>query len=464
MAILYILLIINLLNITQTYIVIKLRRYMPIKEESNTMLLGSFINQRIKNVYTTEIYMGDPSQSIPGFLNMDQYGFILSNSECPHSVFYYKEKSKTFSYSTNKKISNYYKMIDTLSFYSTIDSTNHDIKVNNFEITSDNDLNGAQCFFIGMELLMNSEEKEINIIDELHHRKIINSYFYEYQINDEDEVYLIMGLNEDYENNKKYKFIKPMSIPYSNDIKLKWGLIFQSLHLNNSNLQYDKDIKVELDINCGCILGNSDFKDYFKKFLTNNGIIVEPKKYEEDYYVYFFKKNIKNLDKLENFNIEFYHKELNFNFNYKELILEKNDGYYFLIAFGNDFRNHWKFGFPFFKKYHFIFNHDSKTMGFLFPNEYLDYDINNNNNNDNNNKRNHTKQSNEKIINNSNSFSLKSFLIIFLSILFIIAIILFFGILIGRKIFGARKSKVNELVELYDYKSADKSKAIINQE
>jgi len=58
-----------------------------------------------------------------------------------------------------------------------------------------------------------------------------------------------------------------------------------------------------------------------------------------------------------------------------------------------------------------------------------------------------TKKKNSKIV-----------FIIILGVLFIAVLILLFGILIGKKIFSVRKIKVNELLELYDYKSKDSEK------
>ena len=46
---------------------------------------------------------------------------------------------------------------------------------------------------------------------------------------------------------------------------------------------------------------------------------------------------------------------------------------------------------------------------------------------------------------------------IILLIIFAFLLILFFGILIGKKFFGSRKLKVNELLELYDYRASSKS-------
>lgn len=51
--------------------------------------------------------------------------------------------------------------------------------------------------------------------------------------------------------------------------------------------------------------------------------------------------------------------------------------------------------------------------------------------------------------------SSKIICIVILGLVFAGVIILLFGILIGKKIFSVRKVKVNELLELYDYKAKD---------
>ena len=313
-------------------------------------------------------------------------------------------------------------------------------------------------------------------MDELHKKKYIKTYFYEYKIYNEDEIYLFLGLEDNFENDNKYKFIKPMIIPYTQNIKLKWGMTFQNIILYDYGIPYEKETKVELDINYGCLLGNSEFKEYFKNYLKYHGISLDPKRYEKDYYVYFFQKNMTKFNVIKNINLNFYHKELNFNFsfNYDDLILEKDNGYYFLIAFEYGFQSNWKFGFPFFKKYHFIFNHDSKIMGFYCPNGCSDnmednenynkskdnIDDNKNDNNYNNSLELNNNNNENKDIRNKkeNKLNFKMILIIFLGIIFAVIIILFFGICIGKKLFGVRKNKVNELLELYDYSSSNSNK------
>ena len=78
----------------------------------------------------------------------------------------------------------------------------------------------------------------------------------------------------------------------------------------------------------------------------------------------------------------------------------------------------------------------------------------------NNNTNGILKNNNKELINEEENrkFGFKIVIIMFFGIIFIVAVILFFGIFIGKKMFGVRKNKVNELLELYDYSSADKKK------
>ena len=476
MSIYLIFLFIQILNEVQSNIVIKFKKLYPIHEEPKNMAIGEFVIKRIANEYATEINIGEPPQKIPGFLRTKKYEFLISNDFCPQKAYYFKEKSKSFSYPTTLKDYNYVKISETLHFYSSPESKDYDVKIKNYTIHSRGEIIGSQCFYIGTQLLINRDEKGTNLIDGLHKKKYIKSYFYEYKIKNDDEMFLVLDLEDDFENTKKYKFIRPLITPYTYVINHRWGLTFQNLYLNVYNVSYDKETKAELDINYGGILGNHYFEAYFKNFLKENGIYAEYS-YEDEYIIYFFNKDTKGFEKIKNISLIFYNKELNsnFTFNYEDLILEKENGYYFLIYFElSNFRTNWRFGFPFFKKYHFVFNHDSKLMGFECPNGCSETNGNNAYIKDNNiyeikdKKINNntddilTKNKNKELINEEENrkFGFKIVLVMFFGIIFIVVLILIFGIFIGKKMFGVRKNKVNELLELYDYSSAEKKKEV----
>ena len=116
---------------------------------------------------------------------------------------------------------------------------------------------------------------------------------------------------------------------------------------------------------------------------------------------------------------------------------------YYLVCFLNDenkpvifesnMRTDWVLGNPFFCKYLFIFNSDSKEIGFYSQN-INDYII---------------EENNEKKEENSFANIIKKIIIGLLLIII--------GIIIGKKIFGLRrKLRANELEDKFEYKAADK--------
>jgi hypothetical protein len=222
------------------------------------------------------------------------------------------------------------------------------------------------------------------------------------------------------------------------------GLKFANINLNNYGISYNRETNAEFDISLGCLLGSTDFNEYFKIFLKDNNISVEPKLMEQEYYVYFFSKDLEKIEIIKNFTITFYNQELNYNFilDYNDLFLEKRFGYYFLIAFEKEFRSTWKIGFPFFKKYKFIFDQKSKSVGFYCPDGCGD-------------------GGNSQI--KENSFNYKKFFII-LGIIIGAIIILIIGIFIGKTIFEVRKRRANELLEVYKYKEDQNNQITDNQE
>ena len=87
------------------------------------------------------------------------------------------------------------------------------------------------------------------------------------------------------------------------------------------------------------------------------------------------------------------------------------------------------------KKYKFIYNQDIKFIGFI--NDKKGKSFNDNNNND--------------------KTNLKTIIIIIVLVLILVIIgTLLFGFLIGKKMYKVRKSKTNELLELYDYNAQSK--------
>ena len=425
---------------------------MSIIKEQNYSLIYEYVNQRIDNPYMTTIKMGDPSQYLPAFLRTDEHNFYLSNYNCPKYTFYYRTMSKDFYYITPKEyfddneINEFY-IKDSFFFEEYNNEIYNEIKIFNYSLIVDNNLVGQQCIHIGSQVLLKPEEIGNNLIDVLFKNKYITSSLFEYKIINDDEMYLLMGIELKEENHNQFRFIEPITISESEFLHYKkWGLIFDNIDMNDYNTSYNQKSNAEFDISIGCFLGSTDFHEYFKKYLKEQQIFIEPKIGEQQYYFYFFDRNMNGVEKLQNFEISFYNKELNFSFifDYSDLILEKRDGYYLLIAFERDFRSDWKFGYPFLKKYKFIFDIDSKLMGFYCDDKCPP---NKGQNTDNN------KESN---------FNMKNPIII-ISVVIISIIILIAGIFIGKKIYEVKKRRANELLDLYEFKENEQKEQIVDK-
>ena len=85
------------------------------------------------------------------------------------------------------------------------------------------------------------------------------------------------------------------------------------------------------------------------------------------------------------------------------------------------------------RKYHFIYNQDNKFLGFI--------------------KNDKENEFNGKTNPENNNNKTKIIFVVVLIIILIIIVTLFFGFLIGKKMYKVRKNKTNELLELYDYNS-----------
>ena len=417
---------------------IKFRKYNSLLSEFMERNIAFFVSYFIENIYSTQIYIGEPSQKIIGFLRPEQVGFYLINNNitCLSKSVYNYEKSNNFKLIEKEsgKYYNIYHFSDSILIENITNSGNIKSKIDDFEIMSICELNQPLCLIFGTKLISYGEEVNDNFLYGLHKNNHIKSYYFSYDINtrNDDELTYIFDLDAN-ETINGYTFIKTSSKTDGKKENLIWGLNFDKIYLDNDIFDEEQS-KAEFDYNLGTLIGPSSFRDLFKKFLKKNEILEICIEYNKKYYIYTFEDSA--YDKLKNFTIDFYHKEYDFHFilNYNDLFYEKFSKIYFLIVFNYQENNYWKFGLPFFKKFKFIYNYDSKTIGF-FNNK--NNDINENNNN--------------------NFFKSNSMIIIIIALVLILVLILIFiGILIGKKLYQSRKIRTNELPDLYEYNSINK--------
>ena len=261
-----------------------------------------------------------------------------------------------------------------------------------------------------------------------------------------DDIFINKNCNDDCLFQKKY-FAKIYSNISEKSWKRLWGLNFKKIYLENKD-NFEEILNdcercklVEFDPNFGLIKGSKKYEDLINELLFNNyinnnicfrNIIAINKNYEEnDYHYYYCNISIKNEIKNKFNSILFEHSVFNTNFSldFNDLFLIKENYIFFKIIF-DDFSN-WIFGLPFISKNMFIFNSESKEIGYYSKN------INNleENNNDNEN-------------NKINVLFVKVVMILVLSIVLIAV-----GIFIGKKLYGLkRKVRLNELEDDFEIK------------
>ena len=153
-------------------------------------------------------------------------------------------------------------------------------------------------------------------------------------------------------------------------------------------------------------------------------------------FKYFFCSNLDTIKQFKGIHFKNNDLDKDFFFDYNDLFLKRNSKYYFLIAFRPSTNVNWIIGYPFFKKYEFVFQPDKKLIG-----TYIDYPkIKDKNNNDKN-----------KDDNNDNHIS-----VIILSIfvgLFAITIVILSVFLFKKFSKNFKKKRANELDDNFDYSS-----------
>ena len=455
-------------------------------EKEETELTTSYnvtiTNEIMKNILFNELFIkleiGTPPQNLNLRISVNSNDFFISKGDAVFEKNYPKKKgnfyfdlskSSTFQYHPNKKgqifFSHIHKsetVMDNINFYST-EKTNNQKNIKNFEFFLAHKVNGPNHGIVGLKNFPYVEKRDDFFSTLKKHNLTKNKIWYIDFDNKNKNGNLIMGNYPHFDKNiiktGKYKlfdlnhFEKIYSVVNNEKWDTTWGINFNKIYLENKTNesfyeilnQNENNKNVILNPNYGVIIGSLSFKFIFEKtFLNkflNNKICYQPRlsftrNYEQkSFYYYYCKADYIEQMRKEFNTIIFEHKEFKFNFtlDFDDLYIRKKNHIFLRIMF-DESNSKWIFGSPFLSKYTFIFDSDSKEIGFYSPN------INNNILGENYNK-------NEK----GNS-SLKIFLHILLGIVLIVV-----GIIVGKKLFGLRrKLRANELEEKFEYKAEEK--------
>ena len=457
--------------ISSSPIVIPLESFQS-KLEKNSEF-QTFIDELLNTNIVSTIKIGSQSYPLKTFYNIDQYFHISSICHIEESSsFNYKEN---FNYDRHKSDS----FSNTSPFNLNFGSSSHactatesfelnyleknKIKLEkiNFILNEDTNEDKPNCLQIG--LLENQYKQSsfigMNLITQLKKNNYIKEYCWsmkfniatkynnDYLLNDPDELLNLKGniiIGEyphdyDSENYFKSQYLKTYS-SFSENI-VKWEFKFKKIYYMKDNKEeIIDDQNVNLDPSNYVILAPKLYLDsiveyYFQKYIDDEICFYS---YLNEYISIYCNKSDKfSINELKKFpSIYFEHTELNYTFelSFKDLFIEKNNNYWFLIASDSLFyTSGWKFGNIFMRKYQLIFNIDTKEIGFYNPKLSKNPNYNTNNPNP----------------NNGSSNTILSIIIIIALCIILIGI----GIFIKMKFFKniSKKKRANELDDDYEY-------------
>ena len=449
-----------IINFIQAIIVIPLQKTEPIRNLTNTY---DFINYFQPNNLYTILKIGQPQQDLEVIIKDEEMTFLINSMYCNSKTFYNKNISKTFKYITKSDENNYKfygKTIASETFYI---YNNFDLnileKIENIQFIyekekkitiSGNDIYN-NCGVISLELFRyNIDNNNYNFIYQLKKLGYINDYSWtiKYIENDKNgyEGYLIIGDYPHIYDNKNYNKINLRAV-LNNLSEKGWNLEFKNITTNGTPLVHYMTGIISFSTNY--IIGTEEYKSkisfYFNEYIEKN--ICFDDNSNSHYFIYYCKSDKFNKTDIDKFpSLNFYHFQYNysFSFNGKDLFLESNGYYYFLIIFDRYNYRAWSFGKLFLKKYQLIFNPDSKMISYYIDKNIEDKEI----------------EIGEKDIYFINN---RYIIIIILVIIGIISFII--GLIIGSIIYNKKKKKLaNEMKDEYFYNNNESLKDSDNKD
>jgi len=407
----------------------------------------------------SDIKIGTPSKKLISYINIYSSSLKIGDLKYLYSgKFEENYKSNESSSFSNISSINEKESIceENINLFTNINDNSKN-ELNSFSyfcFQIENNINNINSSGLNIGLSLDDNNSKTNFMRQLYERKIITSYILSFEYINNEKGMIILGTLPHIYLPEKYKEENFQSF-YSNQSKNMFITNFyisfdEIFSVNNTGIiKINEKASGNIVLNSGLILGTNEylkfvednfFDEYIKlKICQKNNINMAL----NDYFIFSCYEN-ENL-KFENFpKLSFVKKAENliFEFAYKDLFKKINNQYYFLIIFLSKGNNrYWRIGNPFFIKYTFVYDGDSKTIGFYT-----------------NKKENKTK---DKNMNEKNDkLELEKSVIIIISIL--ILIFIFFAISIGfhygKKLNSNRKKHANELDENYEYFSSDEKR------
>ena len=367
----------------------------------------NFLNDYFKKELIAEFNIGSPPQKINGLIDYSTCFWFKkdkSNDMKKYSPNKSSSLEKGIKYDINPQYRNY---LDIFYFQGNNETYKFDFLLDNYKKESNDTyipiigIDSPLSFTYTISMLYSCP----NFIVDLKSKKIINKTIWSIKYNNKYEGEFIIG-NELFE----YNPIKYPKSKYSTTyIKINLSIFFESIyvqdiwHNKDTKNKNDSNFKItsaNLNINSGFIIGTNEYKEYIDKYFFNK--LIERNICRVDLIKYFSNNNTNKKFNNINFyvyscykrefegqtseghpstnyfndfpNLVFSSKTMEYDFKLtKDDLFEQISGrYYFLVIFAKNSTDSkkynpkeiWYLGEPFYKKYSFSVNLDSKTIGF----------------------------------------------------------------------------------------------------
>ena len=422
---------------------------LPLKIDSIEDEKNFDITQLETSKIYTEISVGNPNQKIKLYLSFSFYLTFIFTEQAngaynPINSNTYRNISKAFYYSS--PFEKGFKSNESL-FFNTYNNSNLEVENYSFDLITEINKNSyLKGGIIGLKLFDNKYRGDplYNIIVQLKKRHIIESYGWSIKFDKNGNGVLSIGAYPHEYDHQNY------STEYFKQILSGWRAtgVYWEIEFSNIITGYGNYIesttKCEMQIETGLIFGTDEYykivkKEFFEEKMNKSECYEETSTSSVSMnFKYFYCTKYESIKEFKGIHFKNNDLDKDFFFDYNDLFIKKNNKYYFLIAFRPSTNVNWIIGYPFFKKYEFVFQPDKKIIG-----TYIAYPKVSTNDNGN--------KTNTSVI----------LLICLVCVLFVVISVLsiFLFKLLKKKL---KKKRANELDDNFDYSPPVEDNKIIN--
>ena len=460
------------MNIFSFYLILLLIKTSSSKNKIYKIKFGLYNQKKsdseqniVNNIFFNCIYLnlslGTPSQIIPFELDSNSQTFSASTEYFNQSLSStYEQLSDKLEYYVYEVVSDGFDSKDILNINGEIGEKINFILSKKYIFLKKNNLG-----IIGLHIPRNIKHGVYPFFNSLKEAGIINSYSWTLKYSDDKSLYDLVTYNKEKDNiigefiigddpsnyeDDKFKYNEKefyKITPLSTKEDIDWEFEFSNIYLtfkeeqNNTLIYYTGEKVAEIVINFSYMLMPNFFFSWIKEKFFNKYILDDICAVKKVDYLYFYIECDYNSSfRVASFpDISFEHVgfETTFNLTYKDLfIVDKKSKKYIFLMFTKDYLSEWVLGSVFLRKFQFVFNVDTKTIGYYRQVIHFDDD-----------------KEEESLKEMNNSKTGKTILIIFLIIIFSFLLVCL-GMIIQKKYFNKnRKIRANELEENFSYES-----------